>query len=68
MNKKTISLAFLLILLVSVTISYAIVTQQTPENNIPSDNTGNVDDNTLASEIDASLLDENQEIEIGEMI
>jgi type II secretory pathway component PulC len=68
MNKKTISLAFLLIVLVSVTVSYAFFTQPATDNNTPTDSGETIDDSTIASEVDSLFLDENQDIEIGEMI
>ena len=68
MNKKTISLAFLLIVLVSVTVSYAFFTQPAIDNTIPADTGETIDDSTIASEVDSLFLDENQDIEIGEMI
>ena len=70
MNKKIISLLFLLILLVSVTITYAFTTQSTTENKYPANaNTGStIDENTLTNEIDNQFLDENASVDIGEMI
>jgi hypothetical protein len=66
MNKKIISLTLLLIVLVSITASYAILTQ--PKNTTPRDSTGTIDTTTINSEVDSQLLDENQDITIGEMI
>ncbi|MCX6671899.1 MAG: hypothetical protein NTX92_08275 [Euryarchaeota archaeon] len=67
MNKKIISLLFLLIILVSVTITYAFTIQSTTENKYQT--TGStIDENTLTSEIDTPFLDENASVDIGEMI
>ena len=67
MNKKVISLLFLLILLVSVTVSYAYFNQPSTsdtQNDTGDDLTGDA----ISSEIDLTLLDENQGVEIGDMI
>jgi hypothetical protein len=68
MNKKIISLLFFLILLVSVTISYAYFNQPTTSDENQIDTDGDVNGNDLASEIDTMFLDEDQGIEIGDMI
>jgi len=68
MNKKMIiPLFFLLALLVSITVVYTILTNDTTSDNIP-DTGENIDEDTLTTEVDSTFLDENQEIEIGEMI
>jgi CHASE3 domain sensor protein len=67
-NKKILSLLFLLIVLLSMTVSYAYFNQPTTQDNHQI-NTGNdINLDTLTSEIDSTLLDENQGIEIGDMI
>jgi len=68
MNKKIISLLFLLILLVSVTVSYAYFSQPSTSDNYQTDMNGDIDNDTVSSEIDSTLLDENQGVEIGDMI
>ena len=68
MNKKIISLLFLLIILVSVTITYAFTTQSTTENKYPANTGSTIDENTLTNEIDTTFLDENASVDIGEMI
>jgi len=68
MNKKIISVAFLLIVLVSITISYAFITQPAPDDTTPSDDGQPIDDSTLDSEINSQFVDEDQDLEIGEMI
>jgi hypothetical protein len=68
MNKKIISLIFLLILLITVTVSYACFNQSTTIDNHQTDTSGDIPQDTLTTEIDSIFLDENQGIEIGEMI
>jgi hypothetical protein len=68
MNKKIISLLFLLILLMSVTVSYAYFNQPSTTDNHQTDTNGVIGDATVSSEIDATLLDESQGVEIGDMI
>jgi hypothetical protein len=68
MNKKIISLLFLLILLVAATITYAFVNQPTIGNQHPIGTSTLVNENTLTKEIDGTFLDENASIDIGEMI
>lgn len=68
MNKKILSLLFLLLLLVSVTISYAIFFQPSTTTSYETDPDTEIDEDTISSEIDLTLFDENEDIEIGEMI
>jgi hypothetical protein len=68
MNKKIISLLFLLILLVSVTVSYAYFNQPSTSDADQTNTGGYIDDDTVSSEIDATLLDEDQGVEIGDMV
>ena len=68
MNKKIISLLFLLILLVSVTVSYTYFNQPTGQDNQQTNSDVAVDQDILTTEIDSTFLDEAQGIEIGEMI
>lgn len=68
MNKKIISLLFLLILLVSGTVSYAYFSQPSTSDNQQTNTGGDIDDDTVSSEIDSTLLDEDQGVEIGDMI
>ncbi|MFA5102424.1 MAG: hypothetical protein WC525_04660 [Candidatus Thermoplasmatota archaeon] len=67
MNKKILSLFFLLIVLVSATISYAYFNQSTHSED-HTDIGDDIDNDTLNEEIDATLLDEDEDIEIGDMI
>ena len=68
MNKKIISLLSLLILLVSVTVSYAYFSQPSPSNNQQTNMDSDITDSTMTSEIDSTFLNETQGIEIGDMI
>ncbi len=68
MNKKILSLFFLLILLVSVTVSYAYFSQPSTSDDHQTNTGGDIDDDTVSSEIDSTLLDEDQGVEIGDMI
>jgi len=68
MSKKILSLLFLLILLVSVTVSYAYFSQPLTSEDHQTDTGGDVDNDTVSSEIDATLLDEDEGVEIGDMI
>ena len=68
MNKKTISLLLLFIILVTVTVTYAVYNQYITDNNHSTDSSENIDEDTLTTEIDSTFLDENQGVEIGEMI
>jgi predicted ribosomally synthesized peptide with SipW-like signal peptide len=68
MNKKIISLLFLLILLVSVTVSYAYFSQSSTSDDHQTNTGGDIDDDSVSSEIDSTLLDEDQGVEIGDMI
>jgi hypothetical protein len=68
MNKKILSLLFLLILLVSITISYAYFNQPTTEKKPYDYSNDSVNDTDIRNEIDNSLLDEDYNVESGEMI
>lgn len=68
MNKKILSLLFLLILLVTVTVSYAYFSQSVTDTDNQTNQDGTVDDDTVSSEIDSTLLDEEDGVEIGDMI
>lgn len=68
MNKKIISLLFLLIVLVSMTIGYAYFNQSATQSQNRGTTGNTVNENTLANEMNSTLLDENQGVEIGDMI
>lgn len=67
MNKKIIAILFLLILFASIAVAYMYLSQESAEEQYgSSDKT--VDDSDLASEVDDSLIGEDDEVEIGEMV
>jgi hypothetical protein len=68
MNKKIISLLFLFILLVSVTVSYAYFSQPSTMDDHQTTTGGTLDDGTVTSEVDSTLLAEEEGVEIGDMI
>lgn len=68
MNKKILFLSILFIILVSALISYTYYNQTISKNNSQTESSGSISDTTLNNEIDSSLLDENQGVQIGEMV
>jgi hypothetical protein len=68
MNKKILSLLSLLILFISVTLSYAYFNQPRTNSENQNTSTTTLDDSTIASEIDGTLLDANDTVEIGDII
>ena len=51
-----------------MTISYAYFSQPTVKDTTQSNGNDDIDPDTFTSEVDSTFLDENEEIEIGEMI
>lgn len=69
MNKKIISIFFLLIVLVSIVFAYSYYTQITTEEKpYEYSSMDSFDDNDISEEIDKLLIDEDYEVEIGEMV
>ncbi len=66
MNKKIISLFLLLILMVSITATYVYFNQNNETQYDSSDKT--VDDTDVANEINDMFLEEDDEVEIGDII
>ena len=68
MNKKIVSILILLVIFVSIALTYTYInyknTYQEQYNN--SDKTVNNED--LANEVDSMFIDEDSEIEIGDVI
>lgn len=67
MNKKIISILFLLIILVSSLLVYTYIDQpstETQDDDLPHTTT----EEDIFEEIDNTFLDEDDEIEIGEMV
>ena len=68
MNKKIISIFFLLIIMVSGVFAYSYFARPITEEK-PYDNSINsVNNKDISNEIDNSLIDEDYEVEIGEMV
>ncbi|MDH7507002.1 MAG: hypothetical protein QHH15_04350 [Candidatus Thermoplasmatota archaeon] len=68
MNKKIISIIFLLILMVSITITYIYFNQKETGEKQESGSGSFVNDEDVANEIDKIFIDEDDEIEIGEIV
>jgi len=70
MDKKIISICFLLIIVMAVTVTYIAFNQpssvENQQNNVPVD--GDVTDEDIFDEIDDFFISEDDEIEIGEMV
>ena len=70
MDKKIMSLCFLLLIVMAVTVTYVVYNQsaslEDQQSYIPAD--GAVTDEDIIGEIDDSFIPEDDEIEIGEMI
>jgi len=70
MDKKIISICFLLIIVIAVTVTYIAFNQpfsiENQQNNVPAD--GDVTDEDISDEIDDFFISEDDEIEIGEMV
>ncbi len=68
MNKKIISILFIFIILFSSMLIYIYINQSTSEEKQYDGSTENVTDEDITNEIDELFLDEDGEIEIGEMV
>jgi len=68
MNKKVIAIFFLLILMISLVFTYSYFIQKTTEEKPYDYSIDSVDNKEISDEIDNLLLDENYEVEIGEMV
>ena len=70
MDKKIISICFLLIIVIAVTVTYIAFNQpssvENQQNNVPVD--GDVTNEDISDEIDDFFISEDDEIEIGEMV
>ena len=70
MDKKIISIYFLLIIVIAVTVTYIAINQSSLEKQqdyVP-DDSGDVTNEDIFDEIDDSFISEDDEIEIGEMV
>ena len=68
MNKKIISLFFLLILMVSIAFMYIYFNQIGSEEKQYDSSSKTISDDDVANEIDDMFIDEEDELEIGEMV
>jgi len=68
MNKKILAVLFLLLIVVSVTVSYRILNQPVAQNNQSNGLSGTITQDDMAREINDIFINETQEIEIGEMV
>ncbi|UCF50320.1 MAG: hypothetical protein JSU91_02230 [Thermoplasmatales archaeon] len=67
MNKKIISIIFLLIILVSLALVYNYYKSSTDEKQYDT-TVGTIDENNILEEIENTFIEEDDEIEIGEMV
>ncbi|UCD13276.1 MAG: hypothetical protein JSW60_06880 [Thermoplasmatales archaeon] len=68
MDKKIISIFLLLIIFVSIAVSYSYLNQPATRENQYDSSIETVDEEDLVNEIDNIFLEEDDEIEIGEMV
>ena len=67
MNKKIISIFFLLIIFISITLGYSYYISNSNEQQYNSP-IQTKSDNNISEEIDETFIEEDDEIEIGEMV
>jgi len=68
MNRKITLIFFLLIIMVTITLAYTYFTQSTTEEKTYDYSADSVNDKDISDEIDNLLIDEDHEVEIGEMV
>jgi len=68
MNKKIISISFLLIILVSLAIVYNYYNNPSTDESHYDSPIETIDENIVSEEIDNTFIEEDDEIEIGEMV
>jgi len=68
MNKKIISITFLLIILLSIALVYNFYNKTSPDEEKYVSPIETIDENNVSDEIDETFLEEDNEIEIGEMV
>jgi hypothetical protein len=68
MNKKIIVIFFLLVIMVSIVFTYSYFKQPTNEEKPYDYSIYSVDDKDISDEINNLLIDEDYEVEIGEMV
>jgi hypothetical protein len=68
MNKKIITILSLLIMLISITLVYSYYNSTGDEVKQYDLSNDSIDDNNISDEIDNLFIEEDDEIEIGDMI
>jgi hypothetical protein len=68
MNKKIISIIFLLIIVISLTLVYNYYNNSTSEQSHYDNPVKTIDENNVSEEIDDLFIEEDDKIEIGEMV
>ena len=68
MNKKILAVLFLLLIVVSATVSYRVLNQPLAKNNQSNGLSGTITQDDMSGEINNIFINETQEIEIGEMV
>jgi hypothetical protein len=68
MNKKIILIFFILVILFVITVIYGYYNRLNSEEEQYSNSVGTINDNEVYEEIDDMFIDEDDEIEIGDMI
>ena len=70
MDKKIISLSFILLILISVTVAYIAINQpsSTEINDSYGQEDGDITDDEIFNEVDDSFEPEDYEIDLGDMI
>ncbi len=68
MNNKIISIIFLLIILVSLVLVYSFYNKSTGDEKHYDTTIETIDEKNVSEEIDDTFIEEDGEIEIGEMV
>jgi len=68
MNKKIISILFLLIIFVSMALVYSYLNKTSTDEKQFDSSVDTITDENVAEEIDNFFIEEDDEIEIGEMV
>lgn len=68
MNKKIMSLSIILIIFLAIAITIIYLNQQSDSENQYGENVETINEEDISNEINEIFLDEDGEIEIGEMI
>jgi hypothetical protein len=68
MNKKIVTIIFLLLIVISLTLVYSYYNNSFTEESHYDGPIQTIDENNVSEEIDDIFIEEDDEIEIGEMI